>query len=212
MLHLGEDLICVLAAWLGAAPDRSALSRTCHALSHSLSGAVAEVDRGRAMISAHDSHCACGAAVGCPWAARLGSKRCVHLRCVSSRVTPLTGEEMRVLLFLLRRSDAAGCGLASLVFEYPRGLDKDAMVQLTQALPALAPTLTDLSVAGCQLLDSHVSVLADMISSGVLTRLSSVSAEENPFSPSARAALRRACRKHAISLTAFSEVENESIF
>ena len=113
---------------------------------------------------------------------------------------------MRVLVFLLRARHQA---MDALVFDYHRGISADATRVLVGYLVNVVPSPRSLSLAGCRIDDEGVQLLADSVAS--LANLQELFMEDNPFSPTARSVLRKACRSHDIVLSAFSEIENESL-
>ena len=57
------------------------------------------------------------------------------------------------------------------------------------------------------------AAIAEAIAQGCLpATLRELYLEDNPFSPTSRAALRRACHTCGIALSAYSEIENESLY
>ena len=83
---------------------------------------------------------------------------------------------------------------------------------LARTLPEVAPLLVTLSLAGCGIEDIGAKSLADTVRAGHLPRLRSLDLESNPFTPVARHSLRQACRERGVALSAYSEVENETLF
>ena len=60
--------------------------------------------------------------------------------------------------------------------------------------------------------DRDPGALAIAESVPLLPALRDLCMEDNPFSPSARGRLRLACKQCRVTLTAFSEIENESLY
>ena len=189
--------------------DRVSLSQTCRTMQFALR-ALVDLDRQLALESMPALHSPND--TGSAWLTMLRGSH-IHLKStVIGRA--LTKTDMTVLVYLLRRPLApegvSWRKIEELVLEYPCGVDDGAAELLSQALPSLAPTLGVLSMSGCSLGDAGALSLAEVVASGRLRRLQSVQVEDNPFSPAARAVLRRACRKHNVALSAYTEIENES--
>lgn len=209
-----DDLWCIGANLVGPA-DRLSLARSCRSCHAALATAVMS-DRQTAIRSVHDRHCSCLTPGSCVWLSKLHGRH-VQLKHVPSVLIgddhPAVKEaEMRVLLSLLRRPCGVHQTLDELVLDYSSGIEPAAVKLLRSSLPCIAPALQSLSMAGCRLCDAGVSSIAEMVNTGGLRRLNSIAVEDNPFSPAARSRLRLACRKHGIALSAFTEIENESIY
>lgn len=116
----------------------------------------------------------------------------------------LDATKMRVLVHLLRARKQA---IDALVFDYHRGVSSDAVQLLIGWLTADMPSLRSLSLAGCRVDDDGAKVVASAVSA--LRGLQELCMEDNPFSPTARSLLRKACRPRDVVLSAFSEIENE---
>ena len=106
-----------------------------------------------------------------------------------------------------------------LSFDYPHGVSAAAVQALVGALHEVAPGLATLSLAGCKIDDTAACALAAAVDSPTaMCMLHSLSLEDNIFTPAARGQLRRACGRRTgedgrrrVALSAYSEVENESI-
>ena len=157
----------------------------------------------------HSIHCKChrGATSCGDWLARLRTER--HLRLVHTRVR-LDDSGVRVLLHILRQRGSSQA-VEALVLEYA-AIDALGIVALAQGLPSTTPRLRLLSLAGCGCDDTGVKALAQLVGSGTLPKLRSLALEDNPFSPAARYLMRTACRSRSVELSAYSEVENESLY
>ena len=216
LVSLGADELSSIAGALSSscsAADRCALARSCRFCHVALKDLLVD-ERNAALQALHTLYCACGAygangGAYCPWLSGLRQSKHVHLkRLATVRDMPLSSDETRLLLSLVELNSP----VEELVVDYTGGVEPDAVRIIAAALPTYAPSLVALSMAGCHLCDVGATSVASIVGTGRLRRLQHVSVEDNPFSPAARARLRQACRQHRVALSAFTEVENESIF
>lgn len=212
-LHLhdiGEDALLHLVSLLPSSTV-SELASSSQRFREALGGHL-ETLRAAALKAFHDRHCNCSAAQ-CPWLEAIATERFLRLSfsCMS-----LDTAGTRLLLHLLRqrqnrRNVANRLPVAELVLDYA-SIEPTAIVALARGLPSATPVLSTLSLAGCDIDDTGAKALAQMVSSGLLRKLRELSLEDNPFSPAARYSVRHACRSHGVALSAYSEVENESLY
>jgi hypothetical protein len=231
MPQLGEDAIRSIATQLDGAADRAALSHSCAAIHASLR-LLTVTDRSEAVLHLHSVHCGCSSAcdagitditdgfegsntTSCVWLRGLMREQHLHLRGLPhSWACQLEGRDVRALLLLLRERRQRGVAgdVWSLEFDYPGGISPSGLHALVAGLPDVVPALTHLSLAGCAVETAGANLLADAVRAGRLRRLRRLDLESNPFSPAARTALRRACHGRGVALSAYTEVENESLY
>ena len=60
--------------------------------------------------------------------------------------------------------------------------------------------------------EAAAGAVAQAVGTGRMRALRSLAMEDNPFSAAARGALRNVCRPRNVTLTAYSEIENESLY
>lgn len=143
------------------------------------------------------------------WHQLLSSSK--HIALQSHRTLDESAARTFVTLLRQHRSIDSAEALSTLVVDHPL-VTPAAVSVLARSLPVAAPMLSSLTMAGCQVDDVGARAIADVVASGKLRRLRTLELEDNPFSPPARGSLRQACRKHGVALSAYSEIENESLF
>ena len=209
---LSSDLHRHIASFLPRAADLAAFSR----VDKRFDAASMDVRRHELVLSAkafHDAysfhHCRNGP---CRWAAALPCcdwlerSAKLHIQALPKHV--LQPEQALVLVHTLSRRRRDGPELNELVFDC--AVSEAALLTLARALPSAAAGLTRLSLAGCGVRDPGALAIAESVP--LLPALRDLCMEDNPFSPSARGRLRLACKQCRVTLTAFSEIENESLY
>lgn len=205
---LNSDLLLCIANALPEAADLVSFSCIAHQFADALAS-TRQSTLALACKALHDAysfhHCRDGPCrwdqTSCDWLER---SRLVQLRALPKH--QLLAAQALVLVHVLARRRWPA--LEELVFDCI--VSDEALVILARALPAVAPALTRLSLSGCSVRDAGAVAIAEAVSG--LPCLRELCMEDNPFSPTARGKLRLACRPRKVTLTAFSEIENESLY
>lgn len=140
------------------------------------------------------------------------SAGCRSITLSSSPKHLLLVDDAFMLTFLLQSRPADAAPIEELVFDVQGGVTSGAVIALAKLLPQAAPRLTTLSLSSCCINDVGANALAECVVANGLSRLTALFLEDNRFSATARARLRCACKTRGVILSAYSEIENESLY
>ena len=205
---LGDDVLQHVSCLLIAQPATLvSFSRACSCFATATRSARQQ-SCADARIIVHDEFSSSSRCEDCLRSGRDGAF-CEHARSImlcGKASAPLVKRDALVLAHALRHQP-----VTSLVFDFAGGgVDASALVVLARDLLPTLESLAHLSLAGCAVRDEGARAVARAV--GRTRSLRSLAMEDNPFSATARGELRRACRPRNVTLTAYSEIENESLY